>query len=496
MAEAGCNGLNYSRVDTLLLQQVLNILQEESVLETGPNDAVVNFQHPFKLKESWIFQELGVAASTEEKLVEAMREVIQHSVKTHHPLFLNQLYGGTDPYGLAAAWLTEALNTNQHTFEVAPVFTIIERSVIGRLLYQLGYEDGDGIFTAGGSMANMYAMVLARYKTCPEVKKQGLWSCCPLAVFVSSESHYSFLKAAHWLGLGLDSVYEVACDREGRMLPDALHTKVREAVDQGKLPFFVNATAGTTVLGAFDPFNAIADICEKFNIWFHIDACWGGAVMFSKKYNYLLQGAERSDSIAWNPHKMLGAPLQCSVILLKNKDLLHQCNSSGATYLFQQDKFYDTSYDLGDKSVQCGRKPDSFKLWLMWRARGDAGFGLLVDKAMELSKYFLKMITSIEEFRLVLPEFQFTNICFWYIPKCLQSLPETEEWWDRVGKVAPLIKEKIVLKGSLMIAYQPLKQRKLPNFFRLVLTCHPEHTECDLDRVIEEITIAGNNIQV
>lgn len=80
---------------------------------------------------------------------------------------------------------------------------------------------------------------------------------------------------------------------------------------------------------------------------------------------------------------MLGAPLQCSLFLTRHNGLLHQCNSAAATYLFQQDKFYDVSYDTGDKSLQCGRKVDGFKLWFMWKARGDSGFELAVDKAME-----------------------------------------------------------------------------------------------------------------
>lgn len=85
------------------------------------------------------------------------------------------------------------------------------------------------------------------------------------------QSHYSILKAAHWLGLGSDHVYEVACDQLGCMIPEALESRVLEALAAGKRPFFVNTTAGTTVLGAFDPFPAIADVCAKYNLWLHVD---------------------------------------------------------------------------------------------------------------------------------------------------------------------------------------------------------------------------------
>ncbi|KAG8264434.1 hypothetical protein J6590_011725 [Homalodisca vitripennis] len=216
----------------------------------------------------------------------------------------------------------------------------------------------------------------------------------------------------------------------------------------------------------------------------------------TRMYWMELRVFHRSDSIAWNPHKMLGAPLQCSVILLKEKELLYKCNSASATYLFQQDKFYDTTYDTGDKSVQCGRKPDAFKLWLMWRARGDEGLAALVDDAMDKSRYFLEKIRNHQDFRLVLPQFQCTNICFWYIPKCLQGQPETTEWWERVGKVAPLIKQRVAMNGRLLIGYQPLAHRHLPNFFRFVLACHPTHSEAHLDTVIAEIAAAGSDLLV
>ena len=90
--------------------------------------------------------------------------------------------------------------------------------------------------------------------------------------------------------------------------------------------------------------------------YFQFKACLGGSAILSNKHKHLLDGVERADSISWNPHKTLGVPLQCSMFLIKQKGLLHSCNSAAAQYLFQQDKFYDISYDTGDKSVQCGRK--------------------------------------------------------------------------------------------------------------------------------------------
>lgn len=285
------------------------------------------------------------------------RQVIQVSVRTGHRFFCNQLFGGLDPIGLAGTWVTEALNTSQYTFEVAPVFTLIETAVIERCLKLFGFERGEGIFSPGGSMNNMYALILAKYRLNSDYKTQGLFGSRPLVAFASRDAHYSIMKAAHWIGIGLNNVEGIATNERGQMCPNALDEALDRAKADGRIPFFVNATAGTTVLGAFDDFEKVADVCLKHGVWFHVDACLGGSAALSRaQRGKLLGGIERADSVAWNPHKSLGVPLQCSLLLTRHEGLLHKCNSANAEYLFQHDKFYDTSYDTGDKSFQCGRK--------------------------------------------------------------------------------------------------------------------------------------------
>lgn len=159
--------------------------------------------------------------------------------------------------------------------------------------------------------------------------------------------------------------------------------------------------------------------------------------MFCYKYRELLKGLHRSNSFSWNPHKSMGAPLQCSLFITRELELLPKCNSLAVDYLFQQDKFYDVSYDTGNKSVQCGRKVDAFKLWLMLKARGYGSYGRLLDYALDISKVFVDKLRQRESrgFRLVIDEFQYTNICFWYIPKHLRNLEETEEWKQKLYEV-------------------------------------------------------------
>lgn len=483
--------------DTLnILNEVLQILNEEHVFDTSGNNQVIEFIHPKQLQEIIDITITENGASTEE-IKKLIRQIARYSVKTSNPHFHNQLYGGVDNYGLAGAWMTESLNTSQYTYEVAPVFMLIEREVLDKALslanYPL-YPDGDGVLCPGGSIANMYGMVVGRYKKFPDVKTKGLSSLPPLAVFTSDCSHYSINKGAHWLGLGTESVFIVKTDEFGRMIPQDLIRAIDESKTKGYVPYFVNATAGTTILASIDPLDEIAIICKNNNLWFHVDACLGGTLLLSDKYSKKLKGIEKSNSIAWNPHKMLGAPFQCSLFLVKGKNLLHEANCAGATYLFQQDKFYDVSWDTGDKSLQCGRKVDALKLWLMWRARGTKVLGKLVDTALESAEYFFEKIKIREGFRLAFTQFDGNTICFWYIPPSLRGQDENDAWWNKLYDSTSKIKELLVLDGRLMIGYTPMKHKNFGNFFRMVVCCQPPPSHSTMDFAIEQIEKIGSKL--
>lgn len=166
---------------------------------------------------------------------------------------------------------------------------------------------------------------------------------------------------------------------------------------------------------------------------------------------------------------------------------MYKANCAGADYLFQQDKFYDKSYDTGDKSVQCGRKVDAMKFWLMWKARGTIGLAKSVDQAMSCAEYFLKRISNIAGFRLVTPDFECCNICFWYVPPSMRGQPETQDWWTKLYAVTVKIKERMLLAGSVMIGYTPLAHKNIGNFFRMVVSCQPTPSISSMNHVISEI---------
>ncbi|KAF7485594.1 Hypothetical predicted protein [Marmota monax] len=128
-----------------------------------------------------------------------------------------------------------------------------------------------------------------------------------------------------------------------------------------------------------------------------------------------------ADSVAWNPHKLLAAGLQCSALLLQDTwNLLKRCHGFQASYLFPQDKFYDVALDTGNKVVQCGRLVDCLKLWLMWKAQGGQGLEQRIHQAFALARYLVEEIKKREGFELVM-EPEFVNVCFWLVPSSLRG---------------------------------------------------------------------------
>lgn len=466
---------------------------------------VLHFQQPAERLNQLFgggadFLKIGETGLADEEADGVLRDTLSNSVKTDHPYFLNALYHGTDHYGKVGAYLSEVMNTNAYSYEVAPVFTLVEKSLVDYLVDKLGWESGDGLTCPGGSIANMYAMVMARHRRFPDLKRTGIAGSPPMVVYTSDESHYSVAKGANWLGIGLDNVVYVPTDDMGRMVAGDLEAAIRKTLNEGKVPLMVNATVGSTVVGAFDDLVAIRHVIDKFqdeSIWLHADAAWGGAYLLCPdlKSEYL-PGSHLTDSWAWNPHKMLGAALQASMFVCRHPGLLHQTNSASASYLFQQDKFYDVSYDTGDKSVQCGRKTDAFKIWFMMRVRGEAWLAESVGRAHRMSRLMEAKVQQHPNFKMVLQP-SCTNINFVYIPPCLKELQgqvSEDEYQGMLHKVAPEVKKRMMEAGSLMVAYQPLKSQGLGNFFRLVFHCQPQFTEDNVDFIVNEIDRLGRQI--
>jgi len=471
------------------LHKVVDILLDHITIQNDRNTKVIDFQNPEQLR-SVIDLSIPEEPLPLDQLIVDCRDTLKHQVKTGHPRFFNQLSCGLDVTSLAGEWLTATANTNMFTYEIAPVFILMEHECLKKMREIIGFTGGDSILAPGGSVSNMYALMIARHKLFPQHKKYGMRAIKgQLIMYTSQHHHYSIKGGASAIGLGTDNCVQVMCDERGRMIPEEFEKRVLKDKAEGSLPFFVNCTAGTTVFGAFDPIDAIADICERHGIWLHIDAAWGGGLLMSSQHRHKFQGIERADSVTWNPHKLLGTLLQCSTLHLKEEGLLISCNQMSADYLFQTDKCYDCSYDTGDKVIQCGRHNDIFKFWLQWRSRGMKGFERQINRLMELTQYQVaKMKAMPEKFHLITPEPECTNVSFWYVPKRLRDEKKDHYWEDELGKCTSIIKGRMMKKGSMMVSYQPLG--RIPNFFRSIIS-NQAQTEEDIDFMLEEIDALG-----
>ncbi|VDM24706.1 unnamed protein product [Toxocara canis] len=471
------------------LKDVVEILLNYIKEENDRNSKILDFHHPAEMQQL-IDLSIPDHPETLAQLLENCRNVLRLGVRTGHPRFFNQISCGLDLVAMAGEWLTATANTNMFTYEIAPIFILMEKEVIKKMIEVIGWSDGDAIFAPGGAIANLYAMNAARHHHFPRVKPLGQSDMPTLCAFTSEDSHYSIKGAAAVTGIGTDNCFSIPTDSRGRMIPEALEQRILQCKRDGLVPFFVCATEGTTVYGAWDPLPQIADVCDRHNLWLHVDAAWGGGLMLSPEHRYHLNGIERAQSVTWNPHKLMGALLQCSACFIKQDGLLFQTNQMSADYLFQQDKPYDVSYDTGDKAMQCGRHNDIFKLWLMWRSKGMEGYRKQINRLMDLAAYFTAKIRQTEGYELVIDPPEFLNICFWYVPPSIRHLDAAEKN-ARLEKIAPKIKAKMMERGTTMVGYQPDKQR--PNFFRMIIS-NQAITREDLDFLVQEIIEIGKNM--
>lgn len=337
---------------------------------------------------------------------------IANSVKTHRGEFMNPLWGGLSLPALAGEIIAAATNNSMYTQELSPMGTLIEHTVVRRMCEMVGFADGFGTFTTGGSNGNMLGMLCAREHAVPASTKKG-FDGTKMVVFVSAEAHYSVLMAANVIGVGHLNVVKVACDNQGRMRPESLEEEIRMVKGDGRIPFCVVATAGTTVRGAYDPIRELSHIAHGEGIWLHVDAAWGGTCMFSNKHRSLMDGVELADSVCWDAHKMMGVALVCSAFLVKQPHVLRTLcgHTNVAHYLFHDDA---ENIDLGRYSLQCGRRNDALKLWIEWRARGDAGWAAMVDRYMSLADHLQGLVNQHDHLEMM-SERAWTNVCFRFV---------------------------------------------------------------------------------
>lgn len=376
-------------------------------------------------------------------------------------------------------------------FQVSPALTIIEKITAKTFANLFGFTGphAGGISTQGGSASISTSLVVARTILFPDTKTLGNQNH-QFVMFTSTHGHYSLEKAAQISGMGTENVISVPIDAQGRMLPAALEECIQVAISNGKTPLYVNATAGTTVLGSYDPFAAISYICKMHNLWLHVDASWGGPAIFSPTQKHKLDGVHLADSLGVNPHKMMGVPVTCSFLLTPDLTTFHRANTLPAGYLFHSDPNIPTSagaaevWDLADLTLQCGRRGDSLKLALSWIYYGRSGLASQIDHAFSVASYFASLIASHSDFILVSenppPCLQ---VCFYYAPG--EKMADTPEEMTGITQV---MAGKLTKMG-FMVDYAPGERGA---FFRVVIN---RETQLEtVDGLVRALEGAGRDV--
>ncbi len=398
--------------DKTPFEQLLKVI--ERYLSSQRSGKFLDYHSPAELSE---LLDLDRPAPTEDwqEIFHWVDKYLAYSVKSNHPGFVNRMWVGANLPSIVGEIVAAVSNTSACTFESAPVSTLLEKYMIRQMLELAGFVNGEGQMTTGSSNANMIAMMVARNLANESVKQSGLFGQKKLFAFVGADSHYSMDKAANILGIGTDQLIKVPLDSLGSMLPDKLEQALDKVLHEGGVPFFVSATAGTTVRGAYDPINAVAELRQKYGFWLHVDGAWGGAAVLSTRLREkFLSGLPKADSFTCDFHKMLGASLMCNILLInKRTRALGKALSAGdGSYLFR-DENTNATEDLGAFSLQCGRRVDSLKWFLDWKFFGRKGLAERVERYLELCKYAENRVNESPELEMVVPRTSF-NVCFRY----------------------------------------------------------------------------------
>ena len=322
----------------------------------------------------------------------------------------------------------------------------------------------EGILTSGGSMANLVGLSSAREKFGRSVLERGV-------VYVSDEGHASVDKAAQVLGFRKENIRVVATDDSYRMDLQKLASQIAQDVQSNLIPFFVSANAGTTNTGAIDDLEAIANLCNENELWFHVDAAYGGFAAMVPSVRSQMQGLDQADSITLDPHKWLYCPMGVGCAFVREREFLEGAFSTHGNYL--KDLNHDEVNFL-DRSPELSRPARVLPVWMVMRSTGRQKLIEQIQKDIDLANLAANLLSETEKFEV--------NSNFLSIVTFRHRLNENETETQRALRDDALM-EATLADGELMISSTTLKGI---NTLRFVVMNH-RTTEQDVRRSVKRI---------
>ncbi|CCP01762.1 L-2,4-diaminobutyrate decarboxylase [Erwinia amylovora Ea644] len=370
-------------------------------------------------------QGLGNQAAIER----AVEFFLKDSLAVHHPQCVAHLHCPSLVVSQAAEVLINATNQSMDSWDQSPSATIIEMKLIEWLRNRVGYQPGDaGVFTSGGTQSNLMGLMLARdaffARQGHSIQQDGLvGDLRKIKVLCSENAHFSVQKNMALMGLGYQSVTLVKTDCFARMDINDLAEKVAQAQANGDQILAIVATAGTTDAGAIDPLPAIAQLAAEHQIWVHVDAAWGGALLMSGQYRHYLDGIELVDSVTLDFHKQFFQTISCGAFLLKEARH-YELMRYQAAYLNSEFDEAQGVPNLVSKSLQTTRRFDALKLWMSLEALGEKQYAEIIDHGVTLAQQVAQYVDEQASLELVMQP-QLASVLFRYRPPQLADGSDT-----------------------------------------------------------------------
>jgi L-2,4-diaminobutyrate decarboxylase len=405
-------------------------------------------------------------------VLDELEEVyLRDAVYFHHPRYLAHLNCPVVIPAVLGEAILSAVNSSLDTWDQSAGGTLIERKLIDWTTARIGLgENADGVFTSGGTQSNLQALLLAR----EEAKSD---STAKLRIFTSEAGHFSVQKSAKLLGLGQDSVVRVPVDHDKRMRTVALARELERCAKDGLIPMAVVATAGTTDFGSIDPLPEIAELCDRYDTWMHVDAAYGCGLLASLRHRDRIDGIERADSVTVDYHKSFFQPVSSSAVLVRDASTLRHATYH-AEYLNPRRMVTERIPNQVDKSLQTTRRFDALKLWMTLRVMGADGIGELFDQVCDLAADGWRLLAADPRFDVVVQP-TLSTLVFRYIPAAVTDPAEI----DRANLHA---RAALFASGAAVVAGTKVGGR---NYLKFTLL-NPETTAEDIAAVLD--LIAGH----
>jgi aromatic-L-amino-acid/L-tryptophan decarboxylase len=364
---------------------------------------------------------LPAAGSDEDDILDFLAgNVMSYPLGNAHPRFFGWITSAPAPIGVLADWLATTMNANCGPGDHA--VAELEGTVCRWLMELTGFPTpgSHGLLVSGGSMANLTALATARHWACArlgrDVRRQGAAALDGLVLYQSAETHACVQKAVELLGLGRDSLRTIPVDRALRMRPELLAEAVATDRAAGLRPFCVVATTGTVNSGAIDPLERIADLCEADELWLHVDGAYGGIAAADPAMRDVLAPMARAHSLALDPHKWLGVPIECGCVLMRDAAAQYAAFSVAADYLRGTEvaPAHREAWPF-EFGLQLTRGPRAVKAAAVLMRLGREGVAAMVGRHRALAAWLAARIEAADDLELTAPA-SLSIVCFRVVP--------------------------------------------------------------------------------